>query len=716
VFVTSGELVGAAALSLNGSGGTLDITGNGDVAGDITQNIDLTGVGSSIALTMHGSLSGSTLTLTGTEANGLSVSSLVINGHDSGTVAVKGALAGGVDLTHVLTNIDLTHETLLAGSTANTFASGGNIVSIGNFGAGQSLLVTAAEANNLILTGAGTLVLEGSVSAATYLGGVTTNIDLTLLSGTTVSGGSLSNGGNALVLSTLQANQVLSVKAAELTGGALSLSGSSSSELLITTNVDTGAVDLTFVSAPIVFSNSNEVVSSGATLAMTSAGATGQTISGAGSVSVYTPGGSVAAFDLSHVTTATETVIVNSDAILSASTDLGQSTNAVSVGSGVALQADVSVLSGHTVSGNGGTLILLGSDNATLDLSHLAGISTVDLQQVTGSLTGTQGIFATGGAYAVASVADNQTYDLTAAQLSGNGILASGTNHTGIAHVLSADVTVSYNFSHLTPFSSGVVDITFTNFGILDGGTDLHGFNAVYLHAGTTSMTAIQANNISNWAGAGNITVSHGLGDTASAVLNATTAGGDTFNGHGTNDTVNLGTTANETLGFSGLGMDYTGHGNGDFTVNGFNFASDSLDFSSLPGHQSAPLYIQDVQIYGGIPTSVTNNEVLVFTDFEASGARAVQNLFTGGNNHLNNILAAAHATSEILFIDDGSGSGTTHVWLWNDSTGGDNKVQQTELKDLGSLNSVSVTDLQALFPVVNNIETTHLLNNHIIG
>jgi hypothetical protein len=235
-------------------------------------------------------------------------------------------------------------------------------------------------------------------------------------------------------------------------------------------------------------------------------------------------------------------------------------------------------------------------------------------------------------------------------------------------------------------------------------------------------MTAAQADSLT-WSGAGDLIVNHASTDAASHVLNGTAVGGDTFNGGYTGtsttfsgDTVNIGSISNETIAFSG-------HAN-EFTITGFdgfsNTPTDTLNFSNLAsvlGHTTpAPLSVQDVQIYSGVPSVMTNGEVLAFTDIGAADATAITNLFSGGNNHLNRMLSNASATAEILLVDNGSGA--TNIWLWQDSVGGDHRVQANELHNLGTLNGVSMTNLQNLFPNYNGplAETTQITSSHIIG
>ena len=737
--VNSSELAGSGAIDLSAStGGTLAIDGT------IAADTDLTHVASSVALQFASGVDveNATLTMTGAQATGLTVTTGQNYNQDTGTVALGGAISGAVHLENVAANIDLTHVAVTAGTTANTFVDGnGDVISIGSFGAGQNLVVTAAEADGLILTGAGTLVLEndGNGNALTSnvsLAGVTTNIDLTNMQGIGVYGGDLGDGsGHALSIPTLQTGQQLLVTAGELgNGNGLTVLGSGS--LVITGDI-VSAVALRDVAASVelVFANSVENVGGG--LDVRSDQANGLSLTGSGHVDIEVNTSTPGPFDLSHDAVADTTVWFSTSATFDSNTNLGLASTTVAVGTGQTLTSAASVLSTHTVNGlYGGELVLTGNADG-LTLNGLLNVTTLDVTQITAGSTdngmiGASDIFQTTSAhaYGVATVIDGQTFDLTAAQLSGNAIVEGGMSLTGNANVLHGDVTVAYDFSYQTAFTgSGAAILTFDNSGTMAATTDLQGFNAVNLASGTTTMTAAQANGIT-WGAdtAGGVNIVDATTGHSGYTLTGTNFA-DTFTGNGHGDLIDMsqgkpaGTydpstdigTAAATDTVPGDTLVFSGSAN-DFIVDGFTIAQDgtgdTLNFSALDTtmhHTAGTNYVvHDIQLFDAntyTAAALGNDEVLVFSDFATSGASAVAAAFnTNGTHSINNHLATAlngtTGAAELILIEDGSGN--TDVYLWRDN--GSHHVTAGTLTELAVLHGVNYEQLGSL------------TSSHIIG
>ena len=732
--VNSSELAGSGAIDLSAStGGTLAIDGT------IVADTDLTHVASSVALQFASGVDveNATLTMTGAQVTGLHVTTGHTNSQDTGTVALGGAISGAVDLENVAANIDLTHVAVTAGTTANTFVDGnGDVISIGSFGAGQNLLVTAAEADGLILTGAGTLVLEGALGGATNLASVQSNIDLTNMQGIGVYGGDLGDGsGHALSIPTLQTGQQLLVTAGEVgNGNALTVLGSGS--LVITGDI-VSAVALRDVAASVELVFANSVENVGGRLYVRSDQANGLSLTGSGYVDIEVNTSTPGPFDLSHDHVADTTVWFGTSATFGSNTNLGLASTTVAVGNGQTLTSAASVLSTHTVNGlHGGELVLTGNADG-LTLNGLLNVTTLDVTQITAGSTdngmiGASDIFQTTSAhaYGVATVIDGQTFDLTAAQLSGNAIVEGGTSLTGNANVLHGDVTVAYDFSHQTAFTgSGAAILTFDNSGTMAATTDLQGFNAVNLASGITTMTAAQANGIT-WGAdtAGGVNIVDATTGHSGYTLTGTNFA-DTFTGNGHGDLIDMsqgkpaGTydpstdigTAAATDTVPGDTLVFSGSAN-DFIVDGFTIAQDgtgdTLNFSALDTtmhHTAGTNYVvHDIQLFDAntyTAAALGNDEVLVFSDFATSGASAVAAAFnTNGTHSINNHLATAldgtTGAAELILIEDGSGN--TDVYLWRDN--GSHHVTAGTLTELAVLHGVNYEQLGSL------------TSSHIIG
>ena len=563
-----------------------------------------------------------------------------------------------------------------------------------------------------------------ALSAPTSLAGVATNIDLTQLSGVAVSGGALGAATFSFTLPSLLSGQNLIVTAAELTGGALSLHGVSGSNLVISTNIgSTQTVDLSSVDSTVglAFASSSAVVDG--TLILTTNQASGKTLTGTGTVQANVVSATPAAFDLQAIaTTGGVLVDVQVDAALATGTNLGSAT--VAVDASTTLSVDAGILSGHAIYG-AGTLALTGSTAGSADLGGIYNgvngqvITTVDLTGVTAgtSLTGATSIFHAGATYATATIADGQAFVLTAAQLSGNALVAGGTVHSGTATVVHGDVAVFYDFSHQSAFNG--ISLTFDTAGQMDPGTTgLSHFAVVNLAATTTSLSAAQADSVT-WGGLGGVSVVHGVTDAVQHSLNGT-AYADDFSGHGANDLINLtqDTAVSDTLVFSGLAHDFDVTG---FTVTNLNQTTqnydatggDVLDFRAVDGGNAFGFAHLDLANLppksGGVYPPIGDHQVLVVDNFAAADATAVQVLFNAALFHLNDRLVSGSAHDEILVIDDGASN--ANIWRWTDT--GDHKVQANELTLMGTLHGLTIDDGSG---ILGANDLSRLQSSHIIG
>ena len=736
--VQATQLTGGA-LDLSGSsGGVIAVEGtSANNISTIANDIDLSNAGAvALQLDAGAQLSGATLTLGGIQANNLAVTSANNGSVNTGRVAVKGALSGNVDLTATSADIDLTQLSVTADTTANTFIDAGNqTVTIGTLGAIQRLFVTTTQANSLILTGTGTLVLK-DVSQGTALAGnviltnVATGIDLTQLSGLSVdNSGALSASTFAITLPDLLAGQKLTVTAAQLTGGALVLNaaqGVTTSTLAIATDIGNGVtVDLSAVDNAIGLSFTSATPVIDGTLILSTDQASGKTLTGQGTIRANVVTATPATFDLSNVATASAVVDVKTDAQIDSSSNLGIAS--VSVQAGATLTVDASVLSGHGVAG-AGTLKLTGSNVGSADLRGIFNgvsgqiIATVDLRDVTpgadNGMIGTQSIFVpvSGQTYAKATVANNQTFVLTAGQLSGHAIAADGVNGTGVAqvHVATSHIGDAYDFSHVTTFSG--LSLIFDEAGTLNSSTQgISNFASVILYTGTTTLNATQANGV-QWSGSslGGVEIT-AISHSSAYSLYGTTFG-DIIGGSGRNDSVNISQGGIDTLKFSGTGSDFTVNGFSVGDIAALNSDADKLDFTSLNGGQSFGFSHLDLS---NLPGSIGDHQVVVIDNFAAADANAVQALFASSVFRLNNKLISGAANDAIFVIHNGGANGTeaANIWRWVDSpsgAGADYRVQANELTLMGKLNGLTIDDGSGNPLLPNDLSYLHV--SQVIG
>ncbi len=774
LIVGSAQLDGGA-IDLHGStGGTLWVQGN------ITNNIDLSDVGDALALQLdnNAQISGATLTLRVAQASGISLTSHVTGSNLDGTVVLKGALNSHADIRGLGTNVDITQMAVVAeGSQLNTLIDGnGHLLYVGYMrDTAQSLYATAAQADGLVLMGEtngggaagtwGTLVLENdsngdALTGNVSLAGVRTNIDLTHL-GVTIAGSNnndLAYNGSHLTLGQLASGQTVTVNVAQIESGVWNVDAVSGSTVSVAGDVTLGgSLDLRGINADATISFADAADPNGASaidigdmasLVMWANQASGLTITGTGYASFISAGGSLA-LDLSNVTVANSALGLDGDTILSAvggnaaATVLGQSSTEVYL-FGYELTVDAAIVSGHYVNGYGNSSLVLTGNADDVDFSNF-NVGALDVTGVvagngTNGLVGNLGLFrpVNGQTYTEATVINGTLLYLTAEQLSGQSIVSSGGEAMVLAHVATA-----YDFSHLAPLASTTfltgagLTLVFQEAGTIDSGVDLHGFTAIDLHAGTTQVSALQADGIV-WSGAGGLEIVNADAHQTPYALSGT-GFGDTVHGHASNDIVDISQGGDDTLAFSNLAS-----GNGataatthaDFgSVTGFamdsgyvdyvasydvntqTFANplvlqnngDKLDFSALTGQQSG-LTLDHIQL-GNLPGSIADHQLLVFDDFAVANASGIQNLFGSRAFNLNAKLVSGTASEEFLMFSDGNGA--AKVWHWQDAGTNDHKIQAGELTLLGTINGLTIDD--GVNPIGAN-DLSFLHQSQIIG
>ncbi len=504
----------ADGLTVTGAGG-VTVTDLGLAAVDLsnisasgTKSIDIT---SSLALpsgTNLGSFdvtvaSGQTLTLTAAQSSGVS-----ING--AGNITVTGLAAdtdlSGVDpsgtlTARVATSIDVTGNSNLGTVEAYVVNSG------------QALTMTAAQADGRAITGDGAITVTGSHSDGDF-SGVVTDLDLTgtTLTGTTVLPDVVS--GQSMTLTAAQAdNQTITgagdIAVTALGATAVNLSG------ITTTGSKTAAVPATAnLDASTDLGDFAVTVASGQVLTLSTDQADGRTIGGDGGVTVT--GLSSTSVDLSTITAAgTLTAAIVGDVTLATNTDLGGFTLTVATGQSLTLTA--AQVDGLTITGSGSVEVtgdIEGIDltgiAATIDLTLPATGDILDIpageqvditvaeanayDSITGdgtlALTGNgettfDELFAKIDATVQLAVQDTGTLILTAAQV--DGLEISGGGNVTVTQ-LGADLV---DLSPITATGTKTVDVP--SDATLDTDTDLGDFAVTVASGQTLMLTTVQA-------------------------------------------------------------------------------------------------------------------------------------------------------------------------------------------------------------------------------
>ncbi|BBT18129.1 hypothetical protein WP8S17C03_41780 [Metapseudomonas otitidis] len=526
VISGTGSLVkqGSGTLTLSGSntyggtttvsGGTLSISGDGNLGGDTVILAGGTVLDVSGATTINNAI-----VLTGNSSIG-----------NSNAVTLSGAISGAYDLTKTgsgtltLSGSNSYGATTVSAGTLSVSSDGNLGSGAVNLAAGSTLLVSSATIDNAIVLGGNATVsaaanatLSGVISGAFTL--TKSGVNTLTLSGsntygaTTVSAGTLSvasdsNLGNGTV--TLASGSTLAVTSATTIDNAIALSGSAT--------VNTGA-DTTLSG---VISGSNSLTKSGAsTLTLTGSNTfTGSTSVNAGTLSVASDANlGAGALNLANGTTLQITGNTTIDNALAL-------TGLVTVNAGAA-----ATLSG-TISGTG-SLTKTGASNLTLSGSNTnSGTTTV----AAGTL-----------------VVDGSTNSATTVA-SGATLAGSGT--------LGGDVTVQSGGT-LSPGGAGVATLTVNgNLTLASGSTlalDINGTTA------GTGYDRVVVNGAVDVSGA-TLAVTHGYaagsGDSYTVIVNdAADAVTGTFSG------VTEGTKINAAGNGTELTTSYIGGSGNDLTL-----------------------------------------------------------------------------------------------------------------------------------------------------
>jgi hypothetical protein len=382
------------------------------------------------------------------------------------------------------------------------------------------------------------------------------------------------------------------------------------------------------------------------------------------------------AADLQGLTAHKITAIVDSDVTFTG--NLGNAE--VSVNDNKVLTTTAAIATGKVISG-------LGTLNIPGDITTAV---TIDLTQVsTQYLT-----FLDGNVNAIA-VANGATLKINA-DVATNGMAITG---AGTVDMQNGHTENQYNFDGVTATHSY---LTFSNDGVLNVGTVLTGVDKISLAAGTTEMSASQANG-RVFEGLGGVKIHDADG---TQTFNGT-AYSDTFLGQGSN---------NDAVDFSkkdGDGNDISGSDTvrfsgdaSDMTVTGLTFGAlvdnpnaDVLDFSNLANDFSNVNHTPTSEVYEWV--SVTDNLTISFkmtgyvvgvTGGTAENAAGVANLFANYDKRLNKTVDDG---SDMVFMV-ANAAGDTHVWHWHDVLGttGRGDVQASELIKMATLIGVNQSEI----------------------
>jgi len=485
ITTASGQTLTLAAADLDG----LTVTGAGSVSvagGTVPDGDDLSGISSTI------SVPSGTLTLSAAQADGLTVTG-------AGAIAVTALGSAAVDLS----DITVTGAKTAAVPASATLAAG---TDLGDFAlsvaAGQTLTLSAAQADGATIGGAGNVTVT-AVTAATDLSGVDPTGTLTAVVTGTVDGSAAADLGTVDVY---QVTGALTLTAAQASGlgitgtGPVTISGLAAATDL--SDVATsGTVTATVAATLDVSANGNLgpvdvfTITSG-TLTLTAAQADGATITGG---AVVIAGNVTASADLTDV-----------------ASPLGFGADGtIDVGTGATLTLTVAQAAGKTITGTGtGTGRVLVDGDVTAD-ANLAGISAM--------------VDFTGNTVAVSA---GQTLTLTAAQAGDTAITGAGTvalsgNATGVDLsaieadlTVPADATLTLTTAQLSGLDTDARPIAGDGTVALSGNATSLGTLSTYVTADlsvaasqTLTLSAAQADGL-DLTGAGNATIT-GLGTTA---------------------------------------------------------------------------------------------------------------------------------------------------------------------------------------------------------
>ena len=480
---------GAGEITITGLANATDLSNvaaSGTVAATVTAGIDVSGnttLGNVDSYTVEAA---GTLTLSAAQASGKPITG-------AGNVAVVALGSDPVDLSMVSVGGSQT-ATVQQGTTlaATTNLAGFDLV----VAAGQTLTLTADQANGLSISGDGTVVVTDPGGTAFDLSGITVSGDktlsladsLTLATGTDLGAFSVTvAAGETLTLSPTQAggravtgagNVAVTNLTADTDLANIAATGTVVAEVSSTVDV-TGNANLGTVDAFEV---------TGA-LTLSAAQANGLVVEGTGTVAVANLG--AAPVDLTGIAATATAAIPSGNVTLAATTDLGSV--AITVASGATLSLLASQADGAAISGAGDVTVtalagdgdtdLSGVDpsgtltvlvNGTVDASGNSNLSTLDVIQVTGALT------------------------LSADQA--DGLAVTGTGDVTVVDLVQTAV----DLAGISVGGDKVIDVTSSL--LVDTGTNLGAFRVAVAADQTITLTADQANG-RTVAGGGNLTV-----------------------------------------------------------------------------------------------------------------------------------------------------------------------------------------------------------------
>jgi len=493
ITVDAGQTLTLTAAQADG----LTVTGDGNVAvtGLGATAVDLSGITATGTLTanvpasatLHADTklgdfdltveSGDTLTLTAAQADGLTVSG-------AGSVAVTALGGDAVDLSEITVDGD---RTILVAADTELHAD----TKLGDFDltveSGDTLTLTAAQADGVDINGAGNVTVTDLGGAAVNLlavvstGTLTANVPASAtLHGDTVLGG---------FAVAVAAGQTLTLTAGQADG--LTISGGS---VTISGTVAASA-DLTGIASTLAFADGSIDVAADQTLTLTVAQAAGQTIGGTGTVLI---GGNVtASADLTAISAAVDftgnTIDVAAGQTLALTA--AQAGDKSITGDGtVALSGDATAGGGADLGGISAAIAVPAGATLTLAATQLAGLDS-GARPITGDGDGTVALSGnvtslgaplSGHVTAALSVTAGQTLTLSAAQA--DNLTLAGPGSATITGLGAAEVDLSG--------ISAAATVHVTGNPTLHADTDLGDATLTIAAGQTVSMTAAQASGL----------------------------------------------------------------------------------------------------------------------------------------------------------------------------------------------------------------------------
>jgi hypothetical protein len=574
-----------------------DISATGTVTATVTSSVDISANGNLGAVDAY-QVSGA-LTLTAAQADGLTISG-------AGNVTVT-ALTAGTDLSNVTAT----------GTVTATVTSSADISGNGNLGAvdsyqvasGQTLTLSAAQANGASITGAGNVVVSGlgtdavDLSDITASGTLTAQIasSVTLDSGTDLGTLSLSvASGQTLTLSAAQADGTTIGGAGNVTVAALSASSTDLSNVTASGTLTAQVPSSITLNAGTDLGTFSVEVLSGQTLTLSAAQADGLTITGAGNVTVTGLGADEV--DLSGITASgTVSVQVPNTATLDADTKLGSFS--VSVDSGETLTLSAAQANGRTINGPGGVTVAgLGADE--VDLSDITASGTLSARVLS---TATLAAGTNLGTFSV-GVDNGETLTMSAAQATGRSVTGPG------SVVIGGDVAADTDLTDVTAALS------------FDG-------DDVSVASGTTlTLTAAQADDLSA-SGAGSVIIEGDVSSSADLSGIATTL---VF----TSNTIDVASGQTLTLSAS-QASDKGVTGDGTLEISGN--AGSSADFSGLS--------VDNISVPGGETLTLTASQLNAISGGAIGGSGSVA--LTGNATSLGTL--SNHVTASLTVPSGGT-------------------------------------------------------------